>query len=42
MEPIRNHEPSPGFLTAVQKVARDNDAVLIVDEVSSGSRSTDR
>ena len=38
MEPIRDHEPSPGFLTAVQKVARDNDAVLIVDEVSSGFR----
>ena len=42
MEPIRDHEPSPGFLTAVQKVARDNDAVLIVDEVSSGFRLQDR
>ena len=40
MEPIRDHEPSPGFLQAVQKIANDNDAVLIVDEVSSGFRLT--
>jgi glutamate-1-semialdehyde aminotransferase len=40
MEPIRDHEPSAGFLKAVQKIARDNDAVLIVDEVSSGFRLT--
>jgi len=38
LEPIRDHEPSAGFLQAVQKIAKDNDAVLIVDEVSSGFR----
>jgi len=40
LEPIRDHEPSAGFLQAVQKIAKDNDAVLIVDEVSSGFRLT--
>ncbi len=40
MEPIRDHEPSAGFLQAVQKIAKENDAVLIVDEVSSGFRIT--
>jgi glutamate-1-semialdehyde aminotransferase len=38
MEPIRDHEPSTGFLHAVQKIAKENDAVLIIDEVSSGFR----
>jgi len=38
LEPIRDHEPSAGFLQAVQKIAKDNNAVLIVDEVSSGFR----
>lgn len=38
MEPIRDHEPSMGFIQTVQKIARDNNAVLIVDEVSSGFR----
>lgn len=40
LEPIRDHEPSAGFLKCVQKIARDSDAVLIVDEVSSGFRLT--
>ena len=40
MEPIRDHEPSAGFLQSVQKVAKDSKAVLIVDEVSSGFRLT--
>ncbi|MDO8871792.1 MAG: aminotransferase class III-fold pyridoxal phosphate-dependent enzyme [Methanoregula sp.] len=40
LEPIRDHEPSAGFLQAVQKIATENDAVLIVDEVSSGFRLT--
>jgi len=40
LEPIRDHEPSAGFLQAVQKIAKENDAVLIVDEVSSGFRLT--
>jgi glutamate-1-semialdehyde aminotransferase len=38
MEPIRDHEPAPGFLMAVQKITKENDAVLIADEVSSGFR----
>jgi glutamate-1-semialdehyde 2,1-aminomutase len=38
MEPIRDNEPTPEFIRTVQKIARDEDAVLIVDEVSSGFR----
>jgi len=38
MEPIRDHIPDPGFIKNVQKIAKENDAVLIVDEVSSGFR----
>jgi glutamate-1-semialdehyde aminotransferase len=38
LEPIRDHEPEPGFLASVQKIAKENDAVLITDEVSSGFR----
>jgi glutamate-1-semialdehyde aminotransferase len=38
LEPIRDQEPAPGFLAAVQKIAKENDAVLIADEVSSGFR----
>ncbi|MFA4823707.1 MAG: aminotransferase class III-fold pyridoxal phosphate-dependent enzyme [Methanoregula sp.] len=38
MEPIRDHKPTPVFIQAVQNIARQNEAVLIVDEVSSGFR----
>jgi glutamate-1-semialdehyde 2,1-aminomutase len=38
LEPVRDHDPDPGFLAAVQKIAREQDAVLIADEVSSGFR----
>lgn len=38
MEPIRDHEPDPEFLVGVQKIAQENDAVLIIDEVSAGFR----
>lgn len=38
IEPIRDHEPDPKFLAGVQRIARENDAVLIVDEVSAGFR----
>jgi len=38
MEPIRDHEPDPRFLKGVRKIAKENDAVLIVDEVSAGYR----
>lgn len=40
MEPIRNHEPEPGFLEGVREIASDINAVLIFDEVSSGWRLT--
>ena len=36
LEPLRNSEPAPGFLEHVRKVANENGAVLVVDEVSSG------
>lgn len=38
LEPIRHHEPKDGFLHKVKKIAEDNGAVLIFDEVSSGWR----
>ena len=38
MEPVRHHEPSPGFLLAVRKIADEIGAVLIFDEVTSGWR----
>lgn len=38
MEPIRDHEPEPGFLKSIHRIARETGAVLVVDEVSSGFR----
>lgn len=38
MEPIRDHEPQPGFLEAVRQVADELRVPLIFDEVSSGFR----
>jgi glutamate-1-semialdehyde 2,1-aminomutase len=38
MEPLRHHEPSPGFLQGVRKIADEIGAVLIFDEVTSGWR----
>lgn len=38
LEPVRDHDPNAGFLEEVQKIAKENDAVLIADEVSSGFR----
>jgi len=38
MEPIRNVEPSPGFLKGVRKLADKAGAVFIFDEISSGFR----
>ncbi|SHN48636.1 aminotransferase class III-fold pyridoxal phosphate-dependent enzyme [Desulfovibrio litoralis] len=38
MEPVRNIYPTPEFLAAVQKLAKDTGAVLIVDEISAGLR----
>jgi len=38
MEPVRDHDPEQGFLKSVQNLAQEQDAVFIVDEVSSGFR----
>jgi len=38
MEPIRHHEPKPGFLEGVRKIANQIGATLIFDEVTSGWR----
>jgi len=38
MEPIRSHNPEPGFLESVRKLANKIGAVLIFDEVSAGFR----
>jgi glutamate-1-semialdehyde 2,1-aminomutase len=38
MEPLRSSDPPPGYLAAVQRLAREHDAVLIFDEVSTGFR----
>jgi glutamate-1-semialdehyde 2,1-aminomutase len=38
MEPIRGHEPVPGFVEGVREIATNTGAVLIVDEVSAGFR----
>jgi glutamate-1-semialdehyde 2,1-aminomutase len=40
MEPIRDHNPVPGFLESVRKAASDIGVALIVDEVSAGFRMT--
>ena len=38
MEPIRNHQPHPGFLEGVRAIADSLGAVLIFDEITSGFR----
>ena len=38
MEPVRDHDPEPGFLKSVQDLAKEHDAVFILDEVSAGFR----
>jgi len=38
MEPIRNHDPEPGFLAGVRALADKVGAVLLVDEISAGFR----
>lgn len=40
MEPIRNHEPEPGFLEGVRAAADKTGAVFIIDEISAGFRLT--
>ncbi len=38
MEPVRDHEPEPGFLECVRQAAADSGAVLIFDEVTAAFR----
>lgn len=38
MEPIRNSEPTPGFLEGVRALATKHGAILIIDEISAGFR----
>lgn len=40
LEPVRNHEPAPGFLEEVAALAREAGAVLLFDEISAGFRLT--
>ena len=38
MEPIRDHNPEPGFLEQVREIASDIGAVLVMDEITAGFR----
>jgi glutamate-1-semialdehyde 2,1-aminomutase len=38
MEPLRDHEPEPGFLESCAELAREAGAVLVFDEISAGFR----
>ena len=38
LEPIRNNPPEPSFMAAVRSLARENGAVIVYDEISSGFR----
>lgn len=38
MEPIRDHDPDPGFLEQVREIASAIGAVLILDEITAGFR----
>ena len=38
MEPMKNHDPEPGFLEGVREIANKIGAVLVFDEVSAGFR----
>ena len=38
VEPIRHHEPEPGFLLKIRKIADEIGAVLIFDEITTGFR----
>ncbi|MFC7071593.1 aminotransferase class III-fold pyridoxal phosphate-dependent enzyme [Halovenus rubra] len=38
MEPIRNEPPEPGFFDRVREIADEQDAPLIIDEITAGFR----
>jgi len=38
MEPIRDHDPEPGFLEQIREIAFEIGAVLILDEITAGFR----
>ena len=40
MEPVRDHEPEPGFLERIRELATENGAVLIFDEITAAMRLT--
>ncbi|MCX7970260.1 MAG: aminotransferase class III-fold pyridoxal phosphate-dependent enzyme [Negativicutes bacterium] len=40
LEPQRGHDPAPGFLPAVRKIATRIGAVLIFDEITTGFRAS--
>lgn len=40
MEPVRGHDPEPGFLEQVREMATEIGAVLIFDEITAGFRLT--
>ncbi|HLA29184.1 MAG TPA: aminotransferase class III-fold pyridoxal phosphate-dependent enzyme [Syntrophales bacterium] len=40
MEPIRDHNPEPGFLEEVREIASGIGAVLVMDEITAGFRLT--
>jgi glutamate-1-semialdehyde aminotransferase len=38
MEPIRDHQPNPGFLEEIRQIASQIGAVLVLDEITAGFR----
>ncbi|WP_311172596.1 aminotransferase class III-fold pyridoxal phosphate-dependent enzyme [Halobellus ordinarius] len=38
MEPIRNEQPEPGFFERIREIADEQDAPLIIDEITAGFR----
>jgi len=38
MEPIREHDPEPGFLEEIRQIASEIGAILIMDEITAGFR----
>ena len=38
LEPVRDHDPDPGFLDEIRRISRGAGAVLVFDEITSGFR----